>query len=77
MSLMLGASWPYMTPEYIVEDMTWPEISSAIEYIYRYFEPIPASKSGRKYKTLAAFIERGRDTFRDDIKSMRRSTGAK
>ena len=77
MTLLLGATWAYMTPDYIVEDMTWPEISSAIEYIYRYVEPIAASKVAKKYKALAEFIQRGRDTLRDDIKKINRRAGAK
>lgn len=70
MSLVLGAHWPYMTPDYVCEEMTWNEVSSALEYAYRYSEPTPASKSGNKYKSMSAFIERGKDTFRDDVKGM-------
>lgn len=70
MIITLGAHWSYMTPDYVVEEMTWNEVGSALEYIYRYFEPMPASKSGNKYKSISAFIERGRDTFRNDVKKM-------
>ena len=66
-----------MTPDYVVEDMSWPEVASALEYIYRYVEPQPASKSGRKYKSIADYMVRGKDTFRDDISRLRRNVRAK
>ena len=62
-----------MTPEYIAYEMTWAEVSAALEYIYRYVEPQPASKSGKKYKAMADYMTHGRDTFRDDIARMRRT----
>lgn len=72
MSLVLGATWPAMTPERVLR-MTWNEISAALEYVYRYVEPGPASVSGRKYGTMSAYIVHGKDTFRDDISKLRRS----
>lgn len=66
-----------MTPEYITGDMTWPEIGSALEYVYRFVEPIPASKSGRKYQTMSAYLVRGRDTFRNDMGNLRRTVRGK
>lgn len=33
---MLGRHWPYMTPDYIYNEMSWNEISDALEYIHLY-----------------------------------------
>ena len=73
--MILGATWPYITPEYMVRDMTWNEIGAALEYVYRYVEPQPASASGKKYKTMSDYTVKGRDTLRDDLRKMRRTIG--
>lgn len=59
----------------MVNEMTWNEISAALEYVYRFVEPQAASSSGKKYKTMSDYTVKGRDTLRDDISKMRRTIG--
>lgn len=59
-----------MTPEYIVEDMTWHEIMSALEFVTKYEEPKVAKIFGQKYKGIGKWLYPKTDTFRQDTKAM-------
>ena len=58
MALMIGRYWPYMTPEYIYNEMTWAEIGAAVDYVYR-FETTERHYKGKK--KLDDWICAGRD----------------
>lgn len=36
MALIVSRYWPYMTPEYIYNEMTWNEFNDAMEYVHLY-----------------------------------------
>lgn len=59
-----------MTPEYIIEDMTWNEVSSALEFVTKYEEPKVAQIFGKKYKGIGKWLFPNADTFRQDTKAM-------
>ena len=65
-----------MTPEYIYNEMTWEEISTALQFVNRYEEPkIP------EYKNKVSFIDwimpsgkRAMDGLREVAKKLRQGT---
>lgn len=60
-----------MTPEYIVEDMTWNEVMSALDFAVQYEEPKVMQIFGKRYKnTINKWLHPKRDTFAQDTKAM-------
>ena len=59
-----------MSPEYIVEDMTWAEVMSALEFVTKYEEPKVSILFGKKYNGIGKWLYPKADTFRQDTKSM-------
>ena len=67
MSLVLGRFWGFMTPEYIYQEMTWEEISAALQFVNRYEEPkVPQYK---RYMTIGSWVACGVDNFRDHARA--------
>jgi len=60
-----------MTPDYIVDQMTWGEVMSALDFVSSYEEPKVASLFGKRYKKgINKWLFPKTDTFRQDTKSM-------
>ena len=64
---MLGETWPYMTPDYIYHEMTWNEISDAIDYVYRYKTDERQFGKGAKVK-LNDWLYNKKDTLATDLR---------
>lgn len=67
MCLMLGEAWAYMTPDYIYREMTWNEISDAIDYIYRYKTDERQFGKNAKVK-LNDWLYNKKDTLATDLR---------
>jgi len=71
---MLGRFWAYMTPEYIFYEMTWNEIGSAMDYIYKF------DVNERHYAgsvKLNDWLYKWRDTLSDSLKKITRKLRGK
>lgn len=64
---MLGRYWPYITPEYMYREMTWNEISAAMDWIYRYEANDRQCRGAVK---INDWIYKGRDTLAGDLKKI-------
>jgi len=64
---MLGEAWAYMTPDYIYREMTWNEISDAIDYIYRYKTDERQFGKNAKVK-LNDWLYNKKDTLATDLR---------
>jgi hypothetical protein len=64
---MLGETWAYMTPDYIYKEMTWNEISDAIDYVYRYKTDERHFGKGAKVK-LNDWLYNKKDNLASDLR---------
>jgi hypothetical protein len=67
LALLLGSIWEYMTPEYIFKQMTWAEIESALDFLFRYEVKESHVKSSIK---LNDWIYKKIDNLKIDLKAL-------
>ena len=75
MAILLGSVWPYMTVDYIYEDMTWAEVNFCLDYVYKYSTDERHWGGGKREK-LSDWLFSGKEKERDNLIAFRKKLKA-